>query len=155
MCKLTELLNNLIIILSFFVSSCSLVFFWHQPKVIWMKNKIAIIDDPRYRMFSNQGVCSLEIRKPNPYDGGTYSCKAINDLGDAQVECKLEVKGQSGLRGKLCPWYTPPVCLCKPTDSPSLVPDSSVSVHNHEDANSCWTCKYQPCCGSQSGFEFN
>uniref|UniRef100_A0A674DGI7 Myosin-binding protein C, slow-type n=1 Tax=Salmo trutta TaxID=8032 RepID=A0A674DGI7_SALTR len=64
-----------------------------RPKVIWMKNKIAIIDDPRYRMFSNQGVCTLEIRKPSPYDGGMYSCKAINDLGDALVECKLEVKG--------------------------------------------------------------
>ncbi|XP_071242596.1 myosin-binding protein C, slow-type-like isoform X2 [Salvelinus alpinus] len=63
-----------------------------RPKVIWMKNKIAIIDDPRYRMFSNQGVCTLEIRKPSPYDGGMYSCKAINDLGDALVECKLEVK---------------------------------------------------------------
>ncbi|XP_063073738.1 myosin-binding protein C, slow-type isoform X3 [Engraulis encrasicolus] len=63
-----------------------------RPKIIWMKNKIAIIDDPRYRMFSNQGVCSLEIRKPNPYDGGVYSCKAINDLGEALVECKLEVK---------------------------------------------------------------
>nr|XP_046153100.1 myosin-binding protein C, slow-type-like isoform X12 [Oncorhynchus gorbuscha] len=64
-----------------------------RPKVIWMKNKIAIIDDPRYRMFSNQGVCTLEIRKPSPYDGGMYSCKAINYLGDALVECKLEVKG--------------------------------------------------------------
>ncbi|XP_055761343.1 myosin-binding protein C, slow-type-like isoform X3 [Salvelinus fontinalis] len=64
-----------------------------RPKVIWMKNKMAIIDDPRYRMFSNQGVCTLEIRKPSPYDGGMYSCKAINDLGDALVECKLEVKG--------------------------------------------------------------
>ncbi|XP_036373540.1 myosin-binding protein C, slow-type-like isoform X3 [Megalops cyprinoides] len=64
-----------------------------RPKVIWMKNKIAIIDDPRYRMFSNHGVCTLEIRKPNPYDGGTYTCKAINDLGEAQVDCKLEVKG--------------------------------------------------------------
>ncbi|KAJ8007054.1 hypothetical protein DPEC_G00113590 [Dallia pectoralis] len=63
-----------------------------RPKVIWMKNKIAIIDDPRYRMFSNQGVCTLEIRKPSPYDGGLYSCKAINDLGEALVECKLEVK---------------------------------------------------------------
>ncbi|XP_052348287.1 myosin-binding protein C, slow-type-like isoform X6 [Oncorhynchus keta] len=63
-----------------------------RPKVIWMKNKIAIIDDPRYRMFSNQGVCTLEIRKPSPYDGGMYSCKAINNLGDALVECKLEVK---------------------------------------------------------------
>ncbi|KAM9846066.1 myosin-binding protein C, slow-type [Aulostomus maculatus] len=64
-----------------------------KPKVIWMKNKIAILDDPRYRMFSNQGVCTLEIRKPSPYDGGMYTCKAINDLGEAQVDCKLEVKG--------------------------------------------------------------
>ncbi|KAK1168881.1 myosin-binding protein C, slow-type-like isoform X4 [Acipenser oxyrinchus oxyrinchus] len=64
-----------------------------RPKVIWMKNKIVIENDPRYRMFSNQGVCTLEIRKPCPFDGGTYSCKAINDLGEAQVDCKLEVKG--------------------------------------------------------------
>lgn len=71
-----------------------------------MKNKIAIIDDPRYRMFSNQGVCTLEIRKPSPYDGGMYTCKAINDLGEAQVDCKLEVKGQCGPGGELCvhPW---------------------------------------------------
>ncbi|XP_077090446.1 myosin-binding protein C, slow-type isoform X6 [Siphateles boraxobius] len=64
-----------------------------RPKVIWMKNKITIIDDPRYRMFSNQGVCTLEIRKPSPFDGGVYTCKAVNDLGEAQVDCKLEVKG--------------------------------------------------------------
>uniref|UniRef100_I3ITV2 Myosin binding protein C1 n=1 Tax=Oreochromis niloticus TaxID=8128 RepID=I3ITV2_ORENI len=67
-----------------------------RPKVIWMKNKITIIDDPRYRMFSSQGVCTLEIRKPSPYDGGMYTCKAINELGEAQVDCKLEVKGQCG-----------------------------------------------------------
>lgn len=72
----------------------------YQAKVIWMKNKIAIIDDPRYRMFSNQGVCTLEIRKPSPYDGGMYTCKAINDLGEAQVDCKLEVKGQSDPGGQ-------------------------------------------------------
>uniref|UniRef100_A0A3Q3FMJ0 Myosin-binding protein C, slow-type n=1 Tax=Kryptolebias marmoratus TaxID=37003 RepID=A0A3Q3FMJ0_KRYMA len=65
-----------------------------RPKVIWMKNKITILGDPRYRMFSNQGVCTLEIRKPSPYDGGMYTCKAINDLGEAQVDCKLEVKAQ-------------------------------------------------------------
>ncbi|TNN63151.1 Myosin-binding protein C, slow-type [Liparis tanakae] len=64
-----------------------------RAKVIWMKNKMAILDDPRYRMFSNQGVCTLEIRKPSPYDGGMYTCKAVNDLGEAQVDCKLEVKG--------------------------------------------------------------
>ncbi|XP_041113274.1 myosin-binding protein C, slow-type-like isoform X6 [Polyodon spathula] len=64
-----------------------------MPKVIWMKNKVVIDKDPRYRMFSNQGVCTLEIRKPCPFDSGMYSCKAINDLGEAQVDCKLEVKG--------------------------------------------------------------
>ncbi|XP_019507409.1 PREDICTED: myosin-binding protein C, slow-type [Hipposideros armiger] len=64
-----------------------------KPKITWMKNKVAIVDDPRYRMFSNQGVCTLEIRKPSPYDGGTYCCKAVNDLGTVEIECKLEVKG--------------------------------------------------------------
>ncbi|XP_058424551.1 myosin-binding protein C, slow-type isoform X7 [Diceros bicornis minor] len=64
-----------------------------KPKITWMKNKVVIVDDPRYRMFSNQGVCTLEIRKPSPYDGGTYSCKAVNDLGTVEIECKLEVKG--------------------------------------------------------------
>ncbi|XP_029768678.1 myosin-binding protein C, slow-type isoform X1 [Terrapene carolina triunguis] len=64
-----------------------------KPKITWMKNKVTIINDPRYRMFGNQGVCTLEIRKPNPYDGGTYTCKAVNELGEAAVECKLEVKG--------------------------------------------------------------
>jgi hypothetical protein len=84
-----------------------------------MKNKIAIIDDPRYRMFSNQGVCTLEIRKPSPYDGGMYSCKAINDLGDALVECKLEVKGQFWLEGYLvtCGVCYPPVYSVRCLDS--------------------------------------
>lgn len=76
-----------------------------------MKNKIIIVDDPRYRIFSNQGVCTLEIRKPSPYDGGTYTCKAINDLGEDQVECKLEVKGQfwAGSQSCVTPWV--PVCI--------------------------------------------
>uniref|UniRef100_A0A5F8GG85 Myosin binding protein C1 n=1 Tax=Monodelphis domestica TaxID=13616 RepID=A0A5F8GG85_MONDO len=64
-----------------------------MPKITWMKNKVAIVNDPRYRMFSNQGVCTLEIRKPSPYDGGTYCCKAVNELGTVEIECKLEVKG--------------------------------------------------------------
>ncbi|KAG8578360.1 hypothetical protein GDO81_010463 [Engystomops pustulosus] len=67
-----------------------------KPKITWMKNKVVIMNDPRYRMFSNQSVCTLEIRKPSPYDGGTYTCKAVNDLGEAEVDCKLEVKGSIG-----------------------------------------------------------
>ncbi|KAG8434139.1 hypothetical protein GDO86_012491, partial [Hymenochirus boettgeri] len=63
-----------------------------KPKVIWMKNKIEIRDDPKFLMKHNQGVLTLNIRKPSPFDGGTYTCRAINELGEAQVDCKLEVK---------------------------------------------------------------
>ncbi|KAG9339877.1 hypothetical protein JZ751_022190 [Albula glossodonta] len=82
-----------------------------RARVIWMKNKMTIIDDPRYRMFSSQGVCTLEIRKPSPFDGGTYSCKAVNDLGEAQVDCKLEVKGGFTFCDLMKRGQTMPHCL--------------------------------------------
>lgn len=63
-----------------------------KPKIMWMKNQIPIGDDPKFRQISNQGVCSLEIRKPCSYDGGVYTCKAKNALGEATIACKLEVK---------------------------------------------------------------
>ncbi|KAM4016776.1 myosin-binding protein C, fast-type isoform 1-T1 [Anomaloglossus baeobatrachus] len=63
-----------------------------KPKVIWMKNKMEIRNDPKFIMKHNQGVLTLNIRKPSPFDGGTYTCKAINELGEAEVDCKLEVR---------------------------------------------------------------
>lgn len=49
--------------------------------------------DAKYRMFSKQGVLTLEIRKPTPFDGGFYTCKAVNECGEAEIECKLDVRG--------------------------------------------------------------
>nr|XP_012314850.1 myosin-binding protein H isoform X1 [Aotus nancymaae] len=66
-----------------------------KPKIIWMKNKMEIQGNPKYRALSEQGVCTLEIRKPSPFDSGVYTCKAINVLGEASVDCRLEVKGKS------------------------------------------------------------
>uniref|UniRef100_A0A3Q3AXU0 Myosin-binding protein H n=1 Tax=Kryptolebias marmoratus TaxID=37003 RepID=A0A3Q3AXU0_KRYMA len=63
-----------------------------KPKIQWMKNQMIIGDDPKFRQICVQGICSLEIRKPGNFDGGVYSCKAMNDLGEATVSCKLEVK---------------------------------------------------------------
>ncbi|KAM3923282.1 myosin-binding protein C, fast-type-like isoform 2-T2 [Leptodactylus fuscus] len=63
-----------------------------KPRVIWMKNKMEIRDDPKFLMKHNQGVLTLNIRKPSPFDGGTYTCKAVNELGEAEVDCKLEVR---------------------------------------------------------------
>nr|XP_046271403.1 myosin binding protein Ca isoform X6 [Scatophagus argus] len=63
-----------------------------KPKIIWMKNNMIIGEDPKYLMQNKQGVLTLNIRKPSLFDGGRYSCKAINDLGEDEVECKLEVR---------------------------------------------------------------
>lgn len=60
-----------------------------------MKNQMIIGDDPKFRQICVQGICSLEIRRPSNFDGGVYSCKAVNDHGEATVSCKLEVKRES------------------------------------------------------------
>ncbi|XP_059926587.1 myosin-binding protein C, cardiac-type [Gadus macrocephalus] len=65
-----------------------------KPKVTWYKNKMDISNEAKYRMFSKQGVLTLEIRKPCTFDGGVYTCKAVNDSGEDVVECKLEVRSQ-------------------------------------------------------------
>ncbi|KAM8862515.1 myosin binding protein Ha [Spinachia spinachia] len=62
------------------------------PKIEWLKNKVIIGDDPKYRQNSTQGICSLEIRKPCCFDGGVYTCRAKNEQGEALVSCKLQVK---------------------------------------------------------------
>uniref|UniRef100_A0AAR2K6T1 Myosin-binding protein C, fast-type n=1 Tax=Pygocentrus nattereri TaxID=42514 RepID=A0AAR2K6T1_PYGNA len=61
-----------------------------RPKIIWMKNKMIIGADPKFLMQNNQGVLTLNIRKPSLFDGGQYICKAVNELGEDQVECRLE-----------------------------------------------------------------
>uniref|UniRef100_A0A8C2HC95 Myosin-binding protein C, cardiac-type n=1 Tax=Cyprinus carpio TaxID=7962 RepID=A0A8C2HC95_CYPCA len=65
-----------------------------KPKITWYKNKMDITNEAKYRMFSNQGVLTLEIRKPCPFDGGVYMCKAVNDSGEDIIECKLEVRSK-------------------------------------------------------------
>uniref|UniRef100_A0A8C8BTX8 Myosin-binding protein H n=1 Tax=Oncorhynchus tshawytscha TaxID=74940 RepID=A0A8C8BTX8_ONCTS len=65
-----------------------------SPKIMWMKNKMILnnMDNPKYRMISTGGICTLEIRKPGQYDGGEYVCRAENQLGKVDTGCKLEVK---------------------------------------------------------------
>uniref|UniRef100_A0A3B3RK03 Myosin-binding protein C, fast-type n=1 Tax=Paramormyrops kingsleyae TaxID=1676925 RepID=A0A3B3RK03_9TELE len=72
--------------------SCS-VRGYPKPKIMWMKNNMIIGEDPKYIMQNNQGVLTLNIRKPSTFDGGRYSCRAINELGQDEVECKLEIRG--------------------------------------------------------------
>lgn len=60
-----------------------------------MKNKMIIGEDPKYLMQNNQGVLTLNIRRPSTFDGGKYSCMAVNDLGKDEVECKLDVRSKN------------------------------------------------------------
>ncbi|XP_069750460.1 myosin-binding protein C, cardiac-type-like [Narcine bancroftii] len=63
-----------------------------KPKVTWYRNQVDLSGDARFRSFCNHGVLTLEIRKPCPFDAGTYSCRAINALGEAESECQLEIR---------------------------------------------------------------
>lgn len=57
-----------------------------------MKNRMIIGEDPKFLMRNNQGVLTLNIRKPGTFDSGKYTCMAVNELGQDEVECKLDVK---------------------------------------------------------------
>ncbi|KAM9107077.1 LOW QUALITY PROTEIN: myosin-binding protein H-like [Megaptera novaeangliae] len=63
-----------------------------KPKTIWLKNKMDIQGNPKYRALIHLGICSLEIHKPGPFDGGIYTCKVVNPLGEASVDCRVDVK---------------------------------------------------------------
>lgn len=67
-----------------------------------MKNQMVIGEDPKFKQITSQGLCTLEIRKPCTFDGGVYSCKAINPHGEAVVNCKLDVKGEPGWITRCC-----------------------------------------------------
>uniref|UniRef100_A0A3Q2U2T4 Myosin-binding protein C, fast-type n=1 Tax=Fundulus heteroclitus TaxID=8078 RepID=A0A3Q2U2T4_FUNHE len=64
-----------------------------KPKIMWMKNNMTIEGDPKFLMQNHQGVLTLNIRKASLFDGGRYSCRAVNELGADEVECRLEVRG--------------------------------------------------------------
>ncbi|KAM9301716.1 myosin-binding protein C, cardiac-type [Gastrophryne carolinensis] len=63
-----------------------------KPRVTWYKNKMDLSGEAKFRSFSKQGVLTLEVRKPSPFDGGVYTCKAVNEHGVAETECRLEVR---------------------------------------------------------------
>ncbi|XP_054096832.1 myosin-binding protein C, cardiac-type isoform X2 [Callithrix jacchus] len=88
----TQPLMNRSVIAGYNTMLCCAVRGSPKPKISWFKNGLDLGEDARFRMFSKQGVLTLEIRKPCPFDGGIYVCRATNLQGEAQCECRLEVR---------------------------------------------------------------
>nr|XP_060460441.1 myosin-binding protein C, cardiac-type [Panthera onca] len=88
----TRPLVNRSVIAGYNATLCCAVRGSPKPKVSWFKNGLDLGEDARFRMFSKQGVLTLEIRKTCPFDGGIYVCRATNLQGEAQCECRLEVR---------------------------------------------------------------
>ncbi|XP_029064641.1 myosin-binding protein C, cardiac-type isoform X1 [Monodon monoceros] len=88
----TRPLVNRSVIAGYNATLCCAVRGSPKPKISWFKNGLDLGKDARFRMFSKQGVLTLEIRKPRPFDGGVYVCRATNLQGEAQCECRLEVR---------------------------------------------------------------
>ncbi|XP_054443113.1 myosin-binding protein C, cardiac-type [Pteronotus mesoamericanus] len=88
----TRPLVNRSVIAGYNATLCCAVRGSPKPKISWFKNGLDLGKDARFRMFCKQGVLTLEIRKPCPFDGGIYVCKATNLEGEAQCECRLEVR---------------------------------------------------------------
>ncbi|XP_033612699.1 myosin-binding protein C, cardiac-type [Fukomys damarensis] len=88
----TQPLANRSVIAGYTTVLCCAVRGSPKPKISWFKNGLDLQEDARFRMFSKQGVLTLEIRKPCPFDGGVYVCRATNLQGEAQCECRLEVR---------------------------------------------------------------
>uniref|UniRef100_I3MRW7 Myosin-binding protein C, cardiac-type n=1 Tax=Ictidomys tridecemlineatus TaxID=43179 RepID=I3MRW7_ICTTR len=88
----THPLTNRSVIAGYNTVLCCAVRGSPKPKISWFKNGLNLGEDARFRMFSKQGVLTLEIRKPCPFDGGVYVCRATNLQGEAQCECRLEVR---------------------------------------------------------------
>uniref|UniRef100_A0A2K6RI45 Myosin-binding protein C, cardiac-type n=1 Tax=Rhinopithecus roxellana TaxID=61622 RepID=A0A2K6RI45_RHIRO len=88
----TQPLVNRSVIAGYTTMLCCAVRGSPKPKISWFKNGLDLGGDARFRMFSKQGVLTLEIRKPCPFDGGIYVCRATNLQGEAQCECRLEVR---------------------------------------------------------------
>nr|XP_036872050.1 myosin-binding protein C, cardiac-type isoform X2 [Manis javanica] len=103
----TRPLVNRSVIAGYNATLCCAVRGSPKPKISWFKNGLDLREDARFRTFSKQGVLTLEIRKPCPFDGGVYVCRATNLQGEAQCECHLEVRATGTGSWALLPQLVP------------------------------------------------
>jgi titin len=66
-------------------------------RVEWLCNGKPIPQGHRFRTTYDFGFVALDILYAYPEDSGTYSCTAVNSMGQVETSCTLQVQGKSGL----------------------------------------------------------
>ncbi|XP_013787479.1 titin-like, partial [Limulus polyphemus] len=66
-------------------------------KVEWFKNSKTIIQGTRIRTAFDFGHVTLDIYGIRPEDSGIYTCRAVNEAGEAVSTCTIKVEGREGV----------------------------------------------------------
>uniref|UniRef100_A0A0N5ALN5 Immunoglobulin I-set domain protein n=1 Tax=Syphacia muris TaxID=451379 RepID=A0A0N5ALN5_9BILA len=70
-----------------------------DPKlgIEWLHNGKPIAHSSRMKNIHDFGFVVLELSPVEPQDSGTWTCRAFNEHGEAEVSCDIAVKGMSGI----------------------------------------------------------
>ncbi|CAH1976506.1 unnamed protein product [Acanthoscelides obtectus] len=67
-------------------------------KVEWLRNGVPIEASNRITTMHDFGYVALNMKYVNPEDSGTYTCRAVNDLGEAVTSSTLFVQSKASLQ---------------------------------------------------------
>ncbi|XP_022670614.1 titin-like isoform X6 [Varroa destructor] len=68
-----------------------------KMKVEWLKNGIPLNQSSRISTVSDFGFIALDLKGAKVEDTGTYTCRAVNEIGEAVCSAQLVVQGESSL----------------------------------------------------------
>lgn len=70
-----------------------------DPKlqILWYFNDKPLLTGSRFKMVQDFGYVSLDISGAIPEDSGTYTCRALNDKGEASSSCMFTVSARPGI----------------------------------------------------------
>ncbi|XP_042368829.1 LOW QUALITY PROTEIN: striated muscle preferentially expressed protein kinase [Plectropomus leopardus] len=67
-----------------------------KPMVYWLKDKVTLKSAGRFAVReTDDGTCEMRISSTQRSDAGLYVCKIMNEHGQKQAECRVDVKASA------------------------------------------------------------
>ena len=66
-----------------------------RMRIEWLHNGQPIAHSARMKNIYDFGYVIMELSPAEPQDTGTWTCRATNDHGDAEISCEVAVEGIS------------------------------------------------------------